>query len=492
MRMRAPSIVAAGVAVVVVASGIASAPVSARPVPVTAAQSGPHWTRLSSGSLSNTTSIALARFGTDLQVVWAKKVGTLYGLYTRILSAGGTPQTGVIKVLPSAWLTINSSPAIIPYAGGRLLTFSGIRTTHLHDRYAGGYQYYLTSRNGKAWTLADGTLAGGDLAYGSYGTDATVRAGQPVVAYTAGSASRISYHQGIIAPIPKVPVTDPTTSDTGCCALYTGVGTDARSTQTWAVWYSLSGKRTTAGVQAQRILPSLGPPVQGPQSDERSDGGWASVAVNERIVIAERTAGGGLYAGYAVGYPSATRVALWRLGSGALVIRSGGRVERVGTAAGPNGRIWLYWWDADTGVIDAVRTNPGATRFGAVTPIPTPQRSTQIWDMDGDAAGGPLQLIVNSGLSRQQVFSTVVEPDLSVKASPASIAVARGGRLTVTVSDAGSTVRGATVRFAGRNKVTGRTGQVTFSVVRGTKKGRYAVVVTDAGYATTKAAVTLR
>jgi hypothetical protein len=492
MRMRTPSVAAAGVMAVVVATGIATPPVSARPAPVTATKPGPHWTRLSSGSLSNTTSIALGRFGTDLQVVWTQSVGARKGLYTRILSGAGTPRTGVIAVLPSAWRTINSFPAIIPYAGGRMLTFSGQRTTRTTDRYAAGYEYYLTSRDGKAWTLANGTLSAGDLAYGSYGTDATVAAGQPVVAYTAGSASRISYHQGIITPIPHMPATDPTTSDTGNFAYNTGLGTDTGSARTWAVWFSNSGARTTDGVQAQRILPSLGALVHGPQSAEKSGGGWASVAVNERIVVAERTdAGGGLYAGYAVGYPSAKRVALWRLGSGALIIPGGAGVHLVGTAAGPGGRMWLYWWDANAGVIDAVRTNPGATRFGAVTSIPTPLRSTQLWDIDGNAAGGPLQLVVNSGSSRPQVFSTVVEPDLTVKASPASIAVARGGRVTVTVTDAGQAVRGATARFAGGRKVTGPAGEVTFSVAKGTKKGRYTVVVTDSGYATTKATVTL-
>jgi hypothetical protein len=152
----------------------------------------------------------------------------------------------------------------------------------------------------------------------------------------------------------------------------------------------------------------------------------------------------------------------------------------------------LYWWKAGAGVIDAVRTNPGATRFGAVTPIPTPQGSTQVWDVDGNASGGPLQLVVNSGYTREQLFSTVVRPDLSVKASPASISAARGGRFTVAVSDAGTAVRGATVRFAGRRKVTGPGGRVTFSVARGTKQGRYPVAVTAAGYAQTDATVTVR
>ena len=492
MRMRPPSVVAAGVAAVVVATGIAAAPVSAGPAPVTAAQPATRWTQLSAGSLGTSTSIALARFGGDLQVVWTQAVGTKAGVYTRILSSGGTPRTGAIAVLPSTWNTLNTFPAIIPYAGGRLLTFSGLRTTDITDPYSDGYQYYLTSRDGKTWTLADGALSAANNAYGSYGTDVTVAAGQPVVAYTAATASRVSYHKGMITPIPDAPAIDPTTSDTGNDAYNTGLGTDTRSAQTWAVWFSNSGARTTEGVQAQRILPSRGPLVRGPLSAENSAGSWSSVAVNERIVVAERTAGsGGLYAGYAVGYPTASRVALWRLGSGALVIPGGGGVSLVGTAAGPGGRIWLYWWNANASVIDAVRTNPAATRFGAVTPIATPQDSTSVWDIEGDAAGGPLQLVVNSGTTRQQLFSTVVEPDLSVAASPASLATARGGTVTVTVSDAGAAVRGATVRFAGHTKVSGASGQATFSVAKSTKKGRYAVVVSDPGYATTTTVVSL-
>ena len=111
--------------------------------------------------------------------------------------------------------------------------------------------------------------------------------------------------------------------------------------------------------------------------------------------------------------------------------------------------------------------------------------------MEGDAAGGPLQLVVNSGSTRQQIFSTVVQPDLSVTASPASLAASKGGRLTVTVSDAGTAVPGAVVRFAGRQAVTGANGQATFTVAKGTQKGRYAVTVTHAGYATTTASATV-
>ena len=488
MRTGPLSVVATAVSVVA-ATGLAAAPSPARPTAAPAPAAVP-WTLLSSGPLHTSTSIAVARFGADLQVVWTQDVGAEQGLYTRIVSGRGTPRTAAIPVLTSAWQTINDFPAVIPYAGGRLITFSGLRTTDITDPYTGGYQYYLTSPDGQSWTLAGGALSASNHAYGSYGTDATVVAGQPVVAYTAATASRISYHQGIITPIPDQPADDPTTGDTGNDAYDTGVATDVPGAQTWAVWYSNAGGRTTEGVQAQRILPSLGPIYQGPGSAVNSGGTWSSVAVNERIEVAART-GGGLYAGYAVGYPTAARVALWRVGGAAMVIPGGGGVQLVGTAAGPGGRVWLYWWNANTGVIDAVRTDPGATRFGAVTPVPTPQGTTSVWDLEGDAAGGPLQLVVNAGSTRQQIFSTVVQPDLSVTASPASLAASKGGRLTVTVSDAGTAVSGAVVRFAGRQAVTGANGQATFTVAKGTQKGRYVVTVTHAGYATTTASATV-
>ena len=287
MRTGPLSVVATAVTVVA-ATGLAAAPSPARPAAAPAPAAVP-WTLLSSGPLHTSTSIAVARFGADLQVVWTQDVGAEQGLYTRIVSGGGTPRTAAIPVLTSAWQTINDFPAVIPYAGGRLITFSGLRTTDITDPYTGGYQYYLTSPDGQSWTLADGALSASNHAYGSYGTDATVVAGQPVVAYTAATASRISYHQGIITPIPDEPADDPTTGDTGNDAYDTGVATDVPGAQTWAVWYSNAGGRTTEGVQAQRILPSLGPIYQGPGSAVNSGGTWSSVAVNERIEVAART-----------------------------------------------------------------------------------------------------------------------------------------------------------------------------------------------------------
>jgi hypothetical protein len=166
-----------------------------------------------------------------------------------------------------------------------------------------------------------------------------------------------------------------------------------------------------------------------------------------------------------------------------MVVSTGHGVAQVGVAAGPGGRIWLFWWEASSDRLHAVRTNPAGTRFGRICTVTTPHATTSLWKTAGDGTSGPLDLVVNAGDgSSEQISSTQVKPCLSASVNPTTVSSSAGGPVTIHVSDAGSAVKGATVKYAGTAKTTDAHGDATFKVAKGTSKGKHAITYADGGY----------
>jgi hypothetical protein len=129
-------------------------------------------------------------------------------------------------------------------------------------------------------------------------------------------------------------------------------------------WFSsAAGKR---GVVAQGVNANgspAGPAMTMPGSQVMQGGGTVS-----KTPIVARADNGGFYVAYALGYPTANRVRVWRVGASAakLLARTDAN-SQVTLAADATGRIWAVWSDGtfgDTHVL-AARSNRQATRFGA-------------------------------------------------------------------------------------------------------------------------------
>jgi hypothetical protein len=450
------------------------------------------WKQLSTGTLDSLETISMARFGKDVQLVWRQENGGgTESLHTRILNGSGKPTSASIQVLP-VWDSFNSYPSIVVNGSQRLISFSGLRSTG-NDPFARGFQYIATSPNGTTWTLTHNVLSNKSSAFESSGSDVVNAAGTLVQVYTDSdlASDPVAYHSGIHTGIPGVSTDDPTASSAAPDALYTGVGYDAKSAQTWTVWFSDHGD-AHEGVNAQQILPTKGTLALAPGASVNSGGSFTAVQPRQRIDVTARK-GGGLYAGYAMGAPEPKRVALWRLGSKHPLTRRGGSdVTRVDTAVGRGGRVWLFWRNDQSKVIKVARSNRAVTRLGATCSVATPRNATDVWSMAGDGARGPLQIAVNAGSFGEQIFSRVVHPCLSVSVRPHRLSADRKGLIKVKVSDAGDPVRGAVVHFAGHSKKTNRHGRVTFTVARGTSHGKHSVTVRAHGYTTARAHVTVR
>ena len=441
------------------------------------AAANPQWTQLSSGNVGTQQQPSVHRFGRDLQVVWTQPVGQRSAMWTRILGADGRPTGPAERIL--LWQTLIQDPAIFAIGSERYIVFAGQRTTNVTDPYSNGAEYYLTSTDGRSWTLGTGSLSASEHAAGSYGTAAIDYRGSPLVAFTEASTSRITFHQGID---PNSPATQPDghTADTGNFAYNTALGEDPSTSAVWALWYSNSGKRATNGVVAQRLFPTMGSLVNAPSSSTTSRGSTTSTAPDQDLAVVPRSArsGGGLWTAYAT--PKANAIAVWRVGARrpAFTIKATFEVGQVSLAAGPGGRLWIFWRNG-TGNVQATRTNKAATRIGAIRDV-KPPRGTTAYRIAGEGSPGPLTLVSLMAGARGAMDSIQVLPGLTCSAPRIW---RRGHSYTVKVADAGAPLNGALVRFAGHQAKTNRHGIARFSVSRHQALKRTTVTVNHAGYA---------
>ncbi len=199
-----------------------------------------------------------------------------------------------------------------------------------------------------------------------------------------------------------------------------------------------------------------------------------------RTPIVARAKSGGFYVGYALGYPTANQVRVWRAGAGAarLLARTDAN-SQVTLAADAKGRVWAVWSDGTFGETQvlAARSNPEATEFGAAVDAGAVRGAHSTYALDASATSRALDILALFGTGTESGGATYmarIEPGLKLTARK------RSGRVTFTVTDAGDPVRGATVRAAGRSGRTDRQGRVTLTL----KRGR--ATATAPGYAAAK------
>ena len=158
-----------------------------------------------------------------------------------------------------------------------------------------------------------------------------------------------------------------------------------------------------------------------------------------------------------------------------------GSIQYVGLSPAPGGRLWVWWVEGST--VYATRTNPPVTRLGAVRSLKGPGGASPTRTA-GDGSDGPLDVVVNAapGYAASAMYAARVLPGLSLRVSPASVPSARGGTVSVTVTDAGVPVPGARVRVGAVTGTTNAAGRASVRVAAGTPRGGRAVSATAAGF----------
>jgi hypothetical protein len=278
------------------------------------------------------------------------------------------------------------------------------------------------------------------------------------------------------------------------------LATDA-SGRIWVVWCRFGGSGVV-GTIAQQVDPATGAPlgsqVQLPGSSTDFQGTRNAACVLEATVarrqpVAARV-GGGVYAAGTSGYPTRTRVLVWRLDasgvSRTLEAANNRRPGHLGhsepaLAAAPDGRIWVAWIERAPGGtrIVARRSNRQGTVLGAAVSV-TPRGgiSTASVNLSAQADRADLVALVQTPANVFRIDHTQLLPGLTLVRS----GVARRGRRAALVSfrvlDAGEPVRGARVRVGGRSAVSAANGVARLLLQRPARPRRVTAAATRSGY----------
>jgi hypothetical protein len=407
------------------------------------AAAGPpgRWTQITHAHNGAKSNLGLAR-GKDgvLHVLWSGPArGPHSAVFdTRISPAGavGQPQAVV-----SGWNSVQPPAAATAPDGSVHVLISGQKVLATSDPYAG-----LNEAVGPgAWKL-------GSRAFGKYqitvpsnadvGT-AVLRSGQLVSVWR--SAATLLVQTGVD---PSTQPRDITPSGLGESP---AIAVDRQSGEAIVAYRNAS---TGAGF-FRRTLPSLGEPQAMP--DEKS--GAPSLAAR---------AGGGVYSAYAV---DGTKVRLLRFGgpAKAVPVPKGARLLTAGVAAGPDGRLWVFYGNEQTTYV--TRTSRAVTGFEPVQTLKSPPRTVQFFRLEGEGSVGPLDLFADvtvDGSTRDGSYHQQVWPKLSMSVSRKS--VGKRVRVIVRVTDAGDAIAGARVTgLPGGAKTTSSDGTVVTTLPSGTK-----------------------
>lgn len=345
------------------------------------------WTKISTGKPGNTQSALLRTPDSKLHVVWPTVTNKkqAYG-HTAVTASGAASRATMVL---TGWDALHPQPRLVPNGSGLRLIFSGLRGAS-GDPYSTGAMYTATSSTGTGWTLEPGSLSKSGFAYASVGTGATAELdGTPVACWSWGGGNTLYWHAGVDPSVPAK-TTDHTFNSGKCCNQLSALATDSVSGAVWIAWYS-SESGANDGYFARPILPTLGTKKKAPRCTVNGD----SIIPWQEVALSGRSGAGGVYLAYKQGYPSITRVALWKLGtSTVLTVPDSADAIRVALTAGPDGRLWVTWCDGPS--IHVVLTDKNVSTFSAVTTISPPANTADVYGIACEGSRERLDIVINA------------------------------------------------------------------------------------------------
>jgi len=450
------------------AAGLALGSAVAIAVFSSSAGAGPpgHWTQITGAHSGARSNLGLAR-GKDgrLHVLWAgPKRAPFTAVYDTTVSAAGA--VGKPQAVVSGWTGVNPPTAAAAADGAIHVVISGQKTSSTTDPYAGLNEVVGPG----SWKLGAHAFGSSSITVASNADvhSAVLKSGELVSVWQ--TAASMLFETGVdqavqpqvISPAGQNPV----------------IAVDQASGDTVIAYKGIS----TPGVAFRRILPTVGAPAAMPQADRV-----------EAPSIAAR-AGGGVYAAYT---PDGGKVLLLRFGGAPkpVPVPKGARILTAGVAAGPEGRLWVFYGNEQSTYV--TRTNKAVTAFEPVQTLASPPKTVQFFRLEGEGSAGPLDLFADvtvDGQTKDGSYHQQVQPALSLATTKKVVkksGAVTGVALTVRVTDAGDAVAGAKVAgLPGGSKATGPTGSVEVTVPA-TRKGALALTATKAGYVAAKASLSL-
>lgn len=465
-----------------VAVTLAAATPTLAAAPAHPAKSTTKWTKISKGTGLGIAYAGLFRTADGrLHVIWPSHDNLVFSLHYS--TVGGQAKLLATGTIVHNWATVSSYLELVPAAKGGMDTFfTGSDNT---SPFNTGAMYIASSNStGASWKLVNGSLSHSQGIPGTDTAATTLADGRPVAAWTLDTA--LGYHVGIDPNIPaKTPDQIYDIHDSGLgkpTLIRTKNGT------VLAGWFDTTGDKNE-GYWVAQIWPTRKPKIKAPNSGGHNQNNGQPL---QPVALVARQ-GGGSYLAYCVPTHvlACGHIALWRVGAPrALTVpaSSSNSAQLVAMSNGRGGHLWISWFNYQTNEIRVVRTNAAATGFGQVRTINPPLPVGPFSALAAEGSDGPLDLIALEQLNLQNAsptyFVTQIDPALRIRASKSSVSNSRSTTITFTVVDAGDGVGGAKVTFLGKSATTNSKGVVTFTVKKGTAKGKHVVVASKAGYAT--------
>jgi hypothetical protein len=400
------------------------------------------------------------------------------------IAPSGKVAKGSTDIFAAHWGSLQYGPTLLGDGGKPLLVFDGGRGSS--GPYSRGCVYGALG-GASTWTLEPWTLSFNCANPLSQAAESNQNAKVLATAWPGGWASGagINYRIGVSPTIPAksddkhIALFPATAGPAGMVNDEAGNGhfyvAWAQSNSTPAGRDGIYVKDVTAGSAARKA------PGTGTASSNTDFPVFARLpAVNRNVK------GGGVYLAYCAN-KSPCQLELWKVGAAkAIAVPSSADALGVSLAQGPAGRIWVAWYNETTSRVFVARTNKAATRFGVVRSYPTPCFEGGLLGLGGSPLG-KLDLglqCVNNAQTREEEYVTQALAGLTVSL-PSTVHVgAKGTTVTITVTDAGDPVAGATVKVAGKTATTNRAGRAFITLSARTKLGTDKVTVTAPTYST--------
>jgi hypothetical protein len=423
-----------------------------------------------------------------LHVAWKERTGPLAeAIRHRSVSAAG--RLGPTSTIASGWIGLSDPELVVDRGGGLRVYFGGQRTTQSDEPLAG----LLTATapaSGASWS-APAVVHRRNQAGPARNWSATV--GRDGTQYQAWyGVSEIYLHRGLdAAQGDHLFTAAPPLSEFGPTVV------DDAARRLWVSWCGFGG--SAGGLFVQRADPATGAPIGAvrklPGSTTLNQGAQVSTCNLERTA-ARRTpmvarAGGGVFIAGSTGYPTLSRVNVWRIDpsgqvpAGSFVVAAGAFGHTTpALAAAPDGRIWVAWLEAAAGrvTIAARRSNRLGTAWGE----PVRVRASGGWipgALNVSAQGGRLDVLglMDSVGAGNSVQHTQLLPGLTLRHVRTVRRQGGSVALTFRVSDAGDPLGGARVAVGSFSDVTAANGLATV-VLAAPRPGALRATASRAGY----------
>jgi hypothetical protein len=443
------------------------------------------WTALGLTTLTTTPAVYE---GPDLRawVLWPTEPKVSEFTY----EAAAIAPSGVVAAKPASifgpayWSSL-SQPTLVKGGAGPLAIFDGGRSSSASDPYSHGC-VVGDQEAGSTWTLQPWSLSANcvnPVPGAGEGPGGVVAAAWPG-GWSGGHG--VLYRVGVSSSIPASGVDSQIPLASGADASLTAVTSDTAGNGHFYVAYLQVFSNASDGYYVKDVTAN-GAVAKAPGS------GTMSVNISPFAVPAMTSTN--THPGVFVVYCSNTStcaVRLWRVGSAATrTVRGSLGANDTAVSPGPDGRLWIAWYNESKNTTSILRTNKADTAFGPVTTYPAPCFEHGLLGLSGGAFGRLTVALecINKADKLEMLFTQSVVP-LAVTASAHVLPNTATHSVVYRVTDVGDPVSGATVIVHGRSAKTNAAGAATLTFPKLSAVGTFPVIAVAPNYTSARTVLT--